>query len=464
MQMTTNFSELCDQYSPRAIREAIVKDGSFKTFGIEQPKDLGIDMIRRTMNHVDEAFYTGGVVKEDGSYIKFNDILSTKDLTRFVETSVVNVIRSAIEPNLVIVPNLFTQFNIDGPIPSIRITSIGPVHIREIAEGSDYKETSFEMDEELQRIDIPIKKYGGIVRITEEAVEANLVDLMRMWLQKMGVSFAQHKEKTALQMINRFGKVVFDGANPGSSVIGAPTGRGIDGSQNGTFSLHDFFDMYAHLALRGFNADTLIMNPMAWKMFMTDPETREIIVRNGVLSTRQLPAGTYAPGWGTSFGGLGERHTATGESSIDPSGSTKIGVSAFTGALSTNHNLSMLGSTFNIPPSSALPGPLKIIVTPYAGFRAATTPTGAYTTDIYMADSSSCGVLVQKELPTMEEFNDPWKDIRVAKARERYGFGILEQGKAIAVAKNIVVGRNYVFDNVNSQTLIDLDATTATTT
>lgn len=175
-----------------------------------------------------------------------------------------------------------------------------------------------------------------------------------------------------------------------------------------------------------------------------------------------MPAGSYAPGWGTSFNGFGERLTATGNPGIDPTNpALKLGVSAYGTSLSENHNLAMLGNTFNIPPSNQFPGPLKVIVTPHVGYRKATTPD-TYVTDIYLIDSQNCGVLGQKELPTVSEFTDPWRDIQVTKVHEKFGFAILEQGKSIAIAKNIVVGKNYVFENVNSRTLSTLNPATNT--
>lgn len=462
--MPTDNTVLLDAYSPRVLADRLRASGDWRSLGDEfkSPEDLTTDHVRDTIDTVREALQSGWTSTKRG-YAKFTDLLQTKELTRFVEASIVEVMRDAIQPNLVIVPNLFTQIMLEAAVPSIRITTLGQARVHEIAEGADYKESDFEADEEAQRVDITIKKYGGLIRITEEALQMNMVDLVRMWIQKMGTSMAQHKEKVAIQMLNRFGTVILDSVTPANSVLGLPTGRGIDGAANGTMSMNDFLDFWAHLQMRGFNGDTLLMNPMAWKLFMANPETREIVLNNNTLVSNKMPNGSYAPGWGTSFNGLGERHVATGLTSIDPA-LGKLGVSAFTGALATNHNLSMLGSTFQIAPGAMFPGALKLIITPYAGYRAASTPSGAYLTDIYLVDSSACGVLVQKELPTIEEFNDPWKDIRVTKVRERYGFGILEQGKGIAIAKNIVIDRNYNFENVNSRTLSAIDRSTGVPT
>ena len=457
---------ILDSYSPVAIREKMIKDESYRNIvGSDATADkFSINMVQDMLGSVKEALYTGYTVDAGSEVATFSDLIGTRSLTRFVEASIVDVIRASIEPNLVVVPNLFSRVDITGPVPSIRINTIGPVRIHELAEGADYKESGFELGEDMQRIDLSVKKYGGLVRITQEALEMNMVDLIRMWLQKMGTSMAQFKEKVGIDIINKFGKVVFDGANPAQSVKGSPSGRGIDGAANGTMSLYDFFDLYAHLTLLGFNPDTLLINPMAWKMFMTDPETREIFLKNGVLSGYRMPAGSYASGWGTSFGGFGERMTGTGNPGMDPTNpALKLGVSAYGTSLAENHNLAMLGNTFNIPPSNQFPGPLKVIVTPHVGYRKATTPD-TYVTDIYLIDSQNCGVLGQKELPTVSEFTDPWRDIQVTKVHEKFGFAILEQGKSIAIAKNIVIGKNYVFENSNSVTLKELNSSAARVT
>ncbi len=454
-------NEFFDSYSTQGLKNHLLANDHYKYFKVERKDVEDGTVVKEIYDSVREALQTGYAKDESGHIRTWKDLLQTKQLARFTEAALVDIVRSSIEPNLVVVPNLFSKIDILSPVPSIRISTVGPVNIHEIAEGGDYKESNLEMDEEAFRMDIPIRKYGGMITISDEALELNSVDLIRMWMQKLGTGFAQHKEKTGIQMINRFGKTVFDGANPSASLLGCPTGRGIDGAQNGTMSLYDFFDLYAHLTLRGFTPDTLLINPFAWKMFMTDPETREIFLKNGVLSGYRMPAGSYASGWGTLFNGMGERLIATGNPSIDPT-LGKLGVNAFGSTIGENHLLSMLGNTFNIPPTNQFPGPLKVIVTPYVGFRKSTSPSNGMVTDIILADSQNCGILAQKENVSFEEFSDPWRDIRVTKARERYGFGILEQGKSIVVAKNIVIDRNYVFENVNSRTLSTINPATTT--
>ena len=63
--------------------------------------------------------------------------------------------------------------------------------------------------------------------------------------------------------------------------------------------------------------------------------------------------------------------------------------------------------------------------------------------DMYVVDNSEVGIVAQREGLSTENWTDPEKDIRNLKAKERYGVGILNNGKAITVAKNIAVAPSY---------------------
>ena len=77
-----------------------------------------------------------------------------------------------------------------------------------------------------------------------------------------------------------------------------------------------------------------------------------------------------------------------------------------------------------------------------------------------MFDSSELGVLIVDEEVTTEEFDDPRVDIRKIKLRERYGLGILNEGKAIATLKNVHVVPNEI--TLPAQARIDVSGGIAT--
>jgi len=58
-----------------------------------------------------------------------------------------------------------------------------------------------------------------------------------------------------------------------------------------------------------------------------------------------------------------------------------------------------------------------------------------------------------KEGVSIDEWRDPEVDMRAMKIKERWGMALLSQGKGVAVARDMVIADNHVFDNVNQVTL-----------
>jgi hypothetical protein len=66
-------------------------------------------------------------------------------------------------------------------------------------------------------------------------------------------------------------------------------------------------------------------------------------------------------------------------------------------------------------------------------------------TDIVLCDSNELGLLVVDEELTTDEWNDPARDIRKIKMRERYGLAVMNDGRGIGLMKGIKVGRSFDF-------------------
>lgn len=385
------------------------------------------------------------------------DTVTTLDLTRFIPTTVSRIVREALEPELLVVPNLFQEVRYEGASRQVEIGALGAFHAAEVPEGSEYEEVEFNFGEG-HMIQLGVSKHGLKMRVTEEVIDDNLFDVFGLWLRLAGRALARHKEDYGIKMMNEFGRDVFDNTSPSTSEIGVLSGRDITGAQNGSMTLDDIFELYTYLFLRGFNPDTLIMSPLAWKVFMSDPDVREIVLKGATLATNRLPGGSFAKAYGTGFGGLGYRTTATGRGLDATTGGSDTRVAGNNPFLTS---LNPLGATFNIAPEH-LPSPLRVIVSPHVAYQTATV--GGKTknvTDIAMADSSRCGILLTREGPSVDSWDDPERDIKNMKIKERWGMGLFEQGKGVAVARDVVVERNYVFDNVNQATLAALDTETA---
>ena len=370
------------------------------------------------------------------------DTITTKDLTRFIETSVTRIVREALEPNLLIVPMLFQAIQYEGPGRSVEIGSMGAIHAATVPEGGEYPEVEFNFGDG-DMVQVGLEKHGLKLRVTEEVISDNLFDVFGLWLRMAGRALARHKEQYGMKLLSDMGIDVFNNDNPSGSELGATTGRAIDGSKNNTMTTNDIFDLYTYLYLRGFMPNVLLMNPLAWKTFMTDAETREIVLQGAVLASRQLPEGSPAPGYGTGHNGLGLRTTATGVPLDDPN--KVAGNNPFVTSLNP------LGATFYIAPRY-LPTPITVIVSPHVPYVPA-TGAAKPKTDIIMADSTRCGILITKEGVSLDEWNDPERDIRAMRIKERWGMALFEQGKGVAVARNVTIDRNYSFENVNQVTI-----------
>lgn len=377
------------------------------------------------------------------------DLMSTKDLTRMIGDTISRIVQEAVEPDMLVIPNLFEEVRFTGNGRSIEIGSLGAFHAGEVAEGGEYPEVDFNYGEG-DMVAVGISKHGLKMRVTEEVIEDNLFDVFGMFLRMAGRALARHKESHGIQLINEYGYELYDNADSANSLLGATTGRGIDGAQNGTMSVEDIFEMYIWLYMRGFAPDTLMINPLAWRMFMSDPETREIILKGATLASKRLPNGSGA-NLGTTHGGMGLR---VGNTGYGLNNSTKV-----SGGNPWTTTLNPIGATWEISPKY-LPTPLKVIVTPYLQYATGTVASQTKPiTSVVMADSSRCGLLLTKDGVSMDEWDDPERDIKAMKLKERWGMAVFEQGKGIAVARNVVVDKNYVFENVNQKALSVIDTT-----
>jgi len=379
----------------------------------------------------------------------FKDVFFTEDLTRYIGTTVTRLVQEAIEPELLVIPNLFKQIAYEGPGRSVEIGSVGAFHAAEIPEGQEYPEADFSYGEGYI-MQLGINKHGLKLRVTQEVLDDNLFDVFGMWLNMAGRALARHKEEYGIALMNDMGISVFDNSAAAAtdSELGYTNGRGIDGAFNGSMTINDIFDMWVYGYLRGFNYDTLLINPLAWIIFMNDPKTREILFSNGVISSNRTPAGSGASTFGSSFGQLGYQPDPTGNDYNNLTAAQVAGPNPFV------QTLNPLGASFNIAPRY-LPSPLKVIVSPHVGYRAATGPGAAAVkvADVIMADSQNCGLLMTKEGVSIDEWRDPERDIRAMKIKERWGMALLSQGKGVAVARDMVITDNYVFDNANQVTL-----------
>ena len=364
--------------------------------------------------------------RPDGSRVSLNDALAVPNATLLFPKVISNIVKEAVEP-LLVATSLLQRINYSFG-QTITFPAVGALVAADVAEGQEYPERSLQMGG--ATVTATVGKSGIAVRVTEEMVRYSQFDVIGMHLRAAGRALARHKEVKIFNYIRAMGVTAFDNINPTKSLFGVCTGRDIEGSPNGAVTMDDIFDAFAQITTQGFMPNTLLLHPLTWTMFVKDAQLRNFVQANGggvfFASWSGNPA-AKAPWANSSQGGLGVspgQQITPGETSsgaAQPNADTSSPLAAYPAFMNA---APILPSYMNVP--------FKIIVSPFVPFD-----PRRKLTDIYMFDSNELGVLVVDEDVTVEEFDDPRVDIRKIKLRERYGIGILNEGQAIAVLRNV---------------------------
>ena len=364
----------------------------------------------------------------NGEPIKLEDALSVPNAPVLMPKVISNIVKEAQEP-LLVGTSLLQRINYSYG-QTITFPAVGALVAADIAEGQEYPERSLQIGG--STVTASIGKSGVAVKVTDEMIRYSQFDVIGMHLRAAGRALARHKEVKIFNHIRTMGVPVFDNVSPTSSLRGVCTGRDMSGAANGSVTMDDLFDAYAQIITQGFFPNTLLMHPLTWVMFVKDATLRSFVLANGggtMFATWTGNPAARAPWDNSSQGGLGMS-----------SGQTVVPPNAQTGETATSTE-GMNPNNINSAPQ--LPGymniPFRIIVSPFVPYDARRKLT-----DIYMFDSSELGVLIVDEEVMTEEFDDPRVDIRKIKLRERYGIGILNEGKAIGLLKNVHVVPNEV--------------------
>ena len=335
------------------------------------------------------------------------EAISSTDTVKLIPKVIEGKLREAAEPEY-LGTRFFQTVKVDeGNSAVYVIPVVGEVTAYEIGEGTRYKETSFDMTTlENATLEIRVKKIGVRVSITEEAIADSSWDILGINVRKMGRAMARFKEEMIFNAFSTHGHTVFDNAQRTAQPAAGTTGLGKDGQYNDTLSVEDFLDLTLALMGNGYNPTDVIMHPLTWVVF----------ARNSMI------------GNGLTFGALGGNY-------VHPNGGIPGTPAAF-GMANSGDGQKLIMTPDQV--QNRLPVPMVINFSPWVKFDKLTKRF-----DMYVLDKSEVGIIAQKEGLTTGNWTDPEKDIRNLKAKERYGIGILNNGRAITVAKNIAVAPSY---------------------
>ncbi len=361
-----------------------------------------------------------GQMLDSENRVEMKDAISVPNAAMFLPKVVSNIVKEAAEP-LLVGTSLLQRIEYHAG-QTITFPAVGALVAADIAEGQEYPERQLQMGG--ATVTATIGKSGVAVKVTDEMIKYSQYDVIGMHLRAAGRALARHKEQKIFNYINSMGVVCFDNATPTNSLFGVTHGRGLDGSANGSVIMDDIFDAFGQIIAQGWMPDTLLMHPLTWIMWIKDPVLRAFALAAG--------GGTFFASWkGNPQGRAPWDNSAQGGLGVSPGQNIDPGSDPLTAYAQNINSAPVLPSYFPIP--------FRIIVSPFVPYNPVTK-----TTDIMIFDSANLGVLIVDEDAMTEEFDDPARDIRKIKIRERYAIAILNEGQAIGTLKNVYVKPNHV--------------------
>lgn len=314
-------------------------------------------------------------------WVTLKEVLSTPDAAILIPKVIIGVMREAAEP-VYIGTKMLQPVRLTGG-RSIIIPAVGEMRAHDIAEGAPYPEESVDFELLEGSGEIRVGKTGLIVRVTDEMVNDSQWDVIGLLLRKAGRAMARLKEEKAFNAFSRHGHLVFDNNLRQQYPDSGTTGRDFKDKFNNTMSVEDFIDLFIAVMANGYVPTDVMMHPLCWMIF----------AKNEVIGS-------------LAMGAFGSQAT---QMTLQPQ---------------------------NV--QGRLPFPININFSPFVPFDRINRVF-----DMYVVDRNEVGILLTKDDLGTEEWTDPERDIHAIKVRERYGIGVLNEGKAIAVARNIKFGLSY---------------------
>lgn len=316
---------------------------------------------------------------DEDNRVSVKEAFASPDAPILFPKVISRTLREAAEPQMLVTP-LLSVVRL-GKGRSLEFPAVNAIQAAEIPEAQEYPEQALAFSPQIEG---KVSKKGVKVVFTEEVIQDSLWDIVGLHVRAAGRAMARLKEQIALSRFAEASTVVFDNDD---SDADSTTGRGIDGAHNNTVVWDDIVDMAAVLMAENHIPTDFIIHPLMWSLFLKD-------------SIFHMGGSNYPGAW-------------------------NYGVNSRDGVA-----------------NSTAPLGLNVLVSPFVNFEARDGDTAAKS-DVFLIDRNEVGVLLVKDDMSTDEWNDPTRDIRSLKMKERYDIVMLGDGEGITVAKNVSLARNY---------------------
>lgn len=318
---------------------------------------------------------------ESKKFVTVKEALTTQDASILIPKVMTSMIRDTVEP-MYIGSKLLEKVRLtEGR--SMEFPSMGALRAHNIGETQSYPEET--LDFQMHRTEeVRVGKTGLITRVSEELIRDSQWDVIGILVRKSAEAMMRLKEEMIFNQFSSHGHRVFDNDIREQYAQSGTTGLDKNGKENNTMSSEDIIDMFINIMSNGYNPTDILLHPLSWSVFF----------KNDVMDSLT--------------------HAALGGSQIT--------------------NLSITPDQV----SGRIPFAINMQMSPFIPFNHKEKKF-----DMYVVDANNIGILLEKDALTIEEFADPERDIQSIKMKERFGIGILDEGKAVSVAANLAFERTY---------------------
>lgn len=355
-----------------------------------------------------------------GEFVSVSDAMNMPNAGLVFKRAIEEVILAPAQPTLIGAHLVRTTFVEQGG-RSISFRTLGAVDMLDffVGEEGEYKEVSAQLGGGTI-LELKFAKYGCKFKISEELLESSTWDMITFQMQQVINAMARYRDKKIFDMLFNRGLLIFDNQNPNNALIGRTIGRDASGTGNGSITLEDLIDMYSAIVQNGYTPNVLLCHPLHWAMFAKDPVLRNVGMLGGDMTKY--------------FASMMNTHSSYNNAA--PSAVLNVRKE-----LTDDERTALDTSKPDLPTYAPFSG-LTILTSPLVPYN----PT-ARTGDILMLDTNNSGILAISEPLSLTEWDEHRNDMKVIKFREKWALDVVDNGHAIAVAKNVSFDSNEMIYN-----------------
>ena len=374
----------------------------------------------------------------DGVKFEIADALATPDTPQVLGQIYTEVLQELIQMQAIGQRLIQTirHDDIVGESTSFKWFGAGNIPNVERAENGEYPEFTITAGK-TATIRAQFLQRGLTIKISQENIKYSRWDLIRAHIMQAGLALLRAKEALIFSVFEGAGAIVFDnndpmnggvgGNQPVQSIKGRGTGRDRYGNKNGSLTYEDYVDMVAAMIANGYNPNVLLVHPLCLPIFQKDPILRHIGMINGNPEAFLNDSGrtTNAYKNGTVDTWRRQQRKANGNSQT-----------------LTDSEVNLLSTTSPSMPSFHPLAGMTVIVSSLVPFDVATK-----TTSLILIDTNASAILNEQTPLTVDSWEEYSREIQVVRIKESYSVDVIDEGRGIAVAKNIPLVANEIFND-----------------